>query len=68
MGSQKGGLKDRVRSWFLFLKYKMKLKKQKIQRKRSIKLQKKQKMRILLDYTLHLLTLNQFNNKGEVFQ
>lgn len=42
MPSQKGNLKDRLRSWMLFLNYKLKLKKQQKEQKKKLKMQKKQ--------------------------
>lgn len=42
MDSQKGSLKDRLRSWFLFLKYKLNLKKKKKEEKKRKKLREKE--------------------------
>lgn len=58
MSSQKGSLKDRLRSWFLFLNYKLKIKKQQKEQKKKIRMQKKQ---------IQILASGKYYNKPKVF-
>lgn len=58
MPNQKGSLKDRLRSWTLFLNYKLKLKKQEREHKKKIRLQKKQQQ---------ILASGKYYSKPKVF-
>lgn len=59
MPNQKGSLKDRLRSWFLFLKYKMKLIMKQIDAKKTQKMQKKQ---------VQILASGKYYSKSKIFR
>lgn len=58
MPNQKGSLKDRLRSWTMFLNYKLKLKKQQKEQKKKLKAQKKQ---------VQILASGKYYSKPKVF-
>lgn len=62
MDSQKGSLKDRLRSWSLFLKYKLKIQKKKKEEKRRNKIKEKE-----LKKKAQLMATGKYYSKPRIF-